>query len=814
MLIKDTKIEGFGKLVDKSFAFKPGINIVFGKNESGKTTLAKFLLYTLSTPSEGSQKYKPWYSEKFGGVINTSNGDYTFSKVSEINYPKSILETISFIFEDDSIDISLEKGFVKSSLKKRSEKTSFGITVTTALERLKQADVNSCILKYSEKMKEIEARINEIRKEIEIHNDNVLEVRKLKKELKNLEKEFTVTYQNYNELKENYFNQLKNELKNLSNEKNSLESELQRYEWLNKISEDEISEIQKLFIEEENLTRKIEELKNTISTVRETLDEKSRKISERLDSFGITSEKDLENVHLRLKHLSLLSKMYVENQQKVVSEDPLWRIFLDNKNIVDQYEEETQKMKQGQELKEQEIKELESKIDKYLSLSKLFKDLTILSFLISIGIFVAAFLVSPVNIILYGSATLFSVLGIISALRWRKNGITAENLEGKLTEVSMRKVGDYPLIKTLKDYNINGVKDLRKRYEEFIEWKAQNREQQKIYEENKELEAEIIRELSRFNITGATQMIVSAVERLQKQFDELQELVYERDSVERKLAELRMDLGNYQKKYSEVVEQISSLLKKLGISKEDVNEYTEGVKESSKLKEKLANIENQIERIKNSLDSSLLPNEILNVKSEVDILKSKIDETKSKIDNLESKISNYVGKEDELKKLLNQYDEIYLKMSISRKLVDSIESVRKKLEDALKNYAENYLKKFSEELNNTISRISTELKNFVVLDDLSVQLAVSGELLPPNEYLSNSTKDLLVFAFKRAFYKALYSDNLPLIIDNSLVRFDDIRLEKVCEIIKEDSIERQIIILTSDTRLLSKFEDSHILYIE
>ncbi len=815
MLIKNVKIDGFGKLLDKSFSFKPGLNIIFGKNESGKTTLAKFLLYTLSSPTEDAEKFKPWHSDKFGGIVDTSEGEYTFSKVSEKNFQKSTLETISFIFEDDNIDtIPVEKGFVKSSLKKKTEKTGFGIAITTALDRLKQTDFNSCLLKYSEEMKKIENNVEEIKFEIGKYNDNILQLRELKKELKDLEERFLEASKNYEEMKNSFFEKTKQRLSSLLEEKKSLEPELKKYERIDKIPIETINELQRLFLEQENIVRKIEEIKSTIASVKDTLEDKVRKINERLGTFGITSEKDLENVHLRLKHLSLLAKMYVENQQKVVTEDPLWKIFLDNKNIVDQYEDELQKMKKEMEDKERELKEIEKEIDKHTSLGKIYKDLTILSFIVSIGIFAATFLLSPSNIILFGSATLFSVLGIIIALGWRKSSTLVESLEERFSEVSMRRIGEYPLVKILNKYNINSVKDLRKRYEEFIEWKAKNKEQQKIYEESKEIEAEIIRELSKFNVTGATQMLVSAVERLQQQFNDLQELVYEKNTIERKLVELGVELSDYQKQYAVVNEKIEQFLNDFSISREDIYEYENIVKESLNLKERLSMVINEIKEVENTIDNSLLPKEISAARQELEILKSSIDNTKTKVNDIEKVVSQYSDRSEELKQLMSTYDELYLKMVLLRKIVDSAENVRKHFEESLKTYSENYLKKFSEELNNTINRITSELKNFVVLDDLSVRIAVSGELLYPENYLSNSTRDLLVFAFKRAFYKALYSDNLPLIIDNSLVRFDDDRLKKVCEIINDDSIERQIIILTSDTRLLKIFENSNVIYLE
>ena len=43
MKIEKIKINNFGKLENKEIELDDGINIIYGKNESGKTTLLKFI---------------------------------------------------------------------------------------------------------------------------------------------------------------------------------------------------------------------------------------------------------------------------------------------------------------------------------------------------------------------------------------------------------------------------------------------------------------------------------------------------------------------------------------------------------------------------------------------------------------------------------------------------------------------------------------------------------------------------------------------------------------------------------------------------
>jgi len=52
------------------------------------------------------------------------------------------------------------------------------------------------------------------------------------------------------------------------------------------------------------------------------------------------------------------------------------------------------------------------------------------------------------------------------------------------------------------------------------------------------------------------------------------------------------------------------------------------------------------------------------------------------------------------------------------------------------------------------------------------------------------------------FYKTFYDGSLPLVIDNTLIRLDDDRLKRVCEYLNEESELRQIILMTSDRRVL------------
>lgn len=77
MKIKGFKVNGFGKLKNKEIILQDGINIIYGKNESGKSSMLKFIssmLYGASKNKNGKEisdfdRFKPWETEEFSGKI-------------------------------------------------------------------------------------------------------------------------------------------------------------------------------------------------------------------------------------------------------------------------------------------------------------------------------------------------------------------------------------------------------------------------------------------------------------------------------------------------------------------------------------------------------------------------------------------------------------------------------------------------------------------------------------------------------------------------------------------------------------------------
>lgn len=77
MKIDYLKVNGFGKLENKEIEFGKKINVIYGENEAGKTTLLKCILsmlYGVSSNKNGKdisekEQYKPWKNAEFSGKM-------------------------------------------------------------------------------------------------------------------------------------------------------------------------------------------------------------------------------------------------------------------------------------------------------------------------------------------------------------------------------------------------------------------------------------------------------------------------------------------------------------------------------------------------------------------------------------------------------------------------------------------------------------------------------------------------------------------------------------------------------------------------
>lgn len=115
MKITSLKINNFGKLKNKEINFSNNINIIYGQNESGKSTLLKFItaiFYGLSKNKNGKEttdieKYIPWQGENYSGKLKyelDNKEQYEIYREFKKKEPKIFNQNLEEISEQFNID--------------------------------------------------------------------------------------------------------------------------------------------------------------------------------------------------------------------------------------------------------------------------------------------------------------------------------------------------------------------------------------------------------------------------------------------------------------------------------------------------------------------------------------------------------------------------------------------------------------------------------------------------------------------------------------------------------------------------------------
>lgn len=109
MKINKLKINSYGRLKDKEIELKDGINIIYGQNEAGKSTLINFIInsfYGISKNKKGKEvsdydKYKPWVGEEFSGKV-----EYELDNKEKFEIYRDFNKKNPKIFNENMEDIS------------------------------------------------------------------------------------------------------------------------------------------------------------------------------------------------------------------------------------------------------------------------------------------------------------------------------------------------------------------------------------------------------------------------------------------------------------------------------------------------------------------------------------------------------------------------------------------------------------------------------------------------------------------------------------------------------------------------------------
>ena len=304
MNINKIKINNYGNIKNKDFEFSKKINIIYGKNESGKSTILQFIinmLYGISKNKKGKEisdfeKYKPWNGEEFSGKLiyeldnnekveiyrdfNRKNPEVYNERGEEISQKYNINKSLGneFFYEQTKVD---ENTFT-SSFAVQQQNVKLEVDMQNYLLQkisnlLGTGEENTSYKKIIEKL--------EKRKLEEIGTERTKEkpINKIQEKLKN----FSIEKEKINE-KENKIIELKIQKDNIEEKINEIKKEKELLSRINNIKNIEKNKVEKYniqnkIIEENNFNKKeIEEKINNIKNKTPNRNVKENKINKSL----------------------------------------------------------------------------------------------------------------------------------------------------------------------------------------------------------------------------------------------------------------------------------------------------------------------------------------------------------------------------------------------------------------------------------------------------------------------------------------------------------------------------------------------------
>ncbi len=305
MKLKNIDIQNFRQIENKKYEFKDDINIIYGKNESGKTTLFYSIISAFFDNPKKIRKtllesYKPWGKDVYPVIkflLQKDNDKFYITKdfnqkktylndnevenvdkliLDLLGLNKDLFEKLSCVYQNQISSIEDNpKALEKSILDIISSNSSQGVNVLEVEDKIQKKVQNmklgldrvskniGILKKLDLEIEDLEQKILFDKKELSSYSEKIDDLSKKKKERSDIEKRFNEN-KSFIE-KSQKAKTLVSQLKNIEEEMKSLESKLNRLNNLNKDFERVQSEYQKDLLEKMDKAQdKIINLRNSI----------------------------------------------------------------------------------------------------------------------------------------------------------------------------------------------------------------------------------------------------------------------------------------------------------------------------------------------------------------------------------------------------------------------------------------------------------------------------------------------------------------------------------------------------------------------
>jgi len=842
-------IRGFGKIEDKEIDFKPTLSVIYGDNASGKTTMSKFLLFTLAGFTKDEvDRYKPWNGAEFGGKVEllSDSGDeisIEFNPESTVYNPpfnRTEYESMSYIPEEGGLDVTKGmEGSLLAKLKSRMIKLKNIENLVDLINNereifekisVKEKKIYEDIVFLQEEIKDLKNSYEEEKRVRKRYVSAVKRLRLIESELERLKELLSVSKANMARQLWEKIDQLRMEISNLGLKI----SELKKYA---DVDEEKIERVRSLKAEIDRINEEISSLKKRYELRISEIAKIKEHVKKLVKDLKLEENESSETVELKIRNLELALKLYKDKISPNNIPDT-WRAFETFEDVekritrIKNLSIELKDLQEDAQKVEEELKDLEGEM-KYARFKIHSRRILVgVFFALAAGLFGVSFLTEfflLLTVIASVSAGValalwISMFDLKRALSNIENEKMKVELNEKVVQDKIKKVKS-ELSRLASMFGFEDYESLLNEYRLYEQWK--NEWGTEIAsDEVKKMEEELREGLKEFydEVTGDFEKLIKELRDKINLYMRLRErqgnLNVEVEEIKGQIENLEESLANLSSEYRELLKELEceeadecvTLLEKK-------REYHELVKERESLEERLRSIKAEWEKYKDygdmdvKTDQEIDPPEV--IQDKIKELEERRKELEDNIEDLEElirakvvDINEYYSKLSKVQKLGIEHD-FYL--SLTKVFPEVFEAFNKVKES----YIEKYKSVFEEKFLDYVSKMFEEDEvQFVVRDDLGVEVSLSPGRNGSLNSLSRATRDQIELAYKLALHDTMLPDETqPLIIDNALVRYDEKRLKVTIELLKEISEKRQVILLTSDKRVVSIIKSRNVIKI-
>ena len=919
MVIKTLKIEGYGKLHGITVHFSHGFNMIYGPNETGKSTLFRCLVsllygqnalnrdglneHDLMTPWDGSPyRASLEYELDNGGKFKVIR-DFNSGNVTVINLADGEDITGSFIKDSDDEPrfavqhLGLEKKcFVSTILIQQNEMSKLESQKDISRKILSIVDKSGGDTGYIDGINKLKAAGEEIGSDevpwtplgklsiiVSSREDAIRETEKKKKEVEKLEADkeqlqadLTAVEKQFRKLlylrsrtDMDKYQSIIDQVKDLEEEIPKLQYKLDRTIRYGMVDMEGRTRLYSLKVDVDSLSKRLKEMDerrggmmDEYRNLKDTLNEKKGilevdgDILELFDITEVPKEKRSALIENRKKMLADSNREMEEIKRKYIEEADKFSSFRNAEEYNERVADLEAKIgkKELLEMKEEELTRLEGESQKLKSMIRSRVLISILLMvaggLLSLSGFADVFSVEILKFaqdrLIFGAGLAMLAFGVvywITSFSLRKereliqNNISKRNdeIKGIKDDVASAQIGlremftrigvlsvddlrtkyrEFNRLKIDMETTVNLVKTLEKElsslmgdYEESVELKQLMIELGYV-KENEKIEPEHMKKFR--DDFRTTKRLEERVESMRAEYESLAD---GRKEVQEKISLLNAeikgilsegqvdDLEAYDSALNDINEMnrnradLNSMLDKKRLLLQD-KKISDFMKRVERIRIDLKNIEADHPDFRTLDISDVDPDGIAD---ELETLRPRQVDITSRLSSLETMIQNirerYLNRDD-----IGEFEQMKREMNRLLRHKQALEIAVEEIRKAGREFHEKFFApRLSRCMEDLLFRITGKYNDVIIDEKLNVSVRSSEDTAPIGiENLSRGAVDQVYFALRAGIIRMLShcEPNLPLVMDEPFLQFDEDRRKRALEILTGGTVKRQVLLFT------------------